>query len=499
MTSQDMLFRLIKSLSSSERREFSKGKGKDKYMALYNALLRMPDYDEVELRRKYKHAQPDFLGRLAANKNYLIDKILESLVGQARLRTAESKIQFLLAYLPMLYEKRQYKLLYKRLAVGIKNARDLEAFGLLIDLLEWEKKLVWNDHSNKYERSVEQILQDQEQTLDKFQELFAIRNLRRRLDLLNREDALLLKQSSRDKFQEFCADELLQLPSPLQSSEATRHQHYLKLDVIRKKGTKDELFSQAKSLVVSFEKNGQTDHPSYGMTLSTFLFVSREVNEYGDYLETLQKWEDFLSKGADPHIGKKEVFARIGYWKLIYCLNTDDYEMAASLVAEVEERWNEIAGKLATGKLVTFYYNLMMYYWIVDELKKCQYWLEQLTLFRKIDRRADVVRGARLFQLIFYYEYQQQQLSPERDLQKIIDSTRKVLGSDDYTKAVVKHSSALCKAKNKSETMAIIKSLNDTLSSFDASKAKYFCLDEIKLWCLSKIKGRSMLQLRTEE
>lgn len=498
MASQDILFTLIKSLESGERRALSKRLGvhkKDaKQRALFDALLAESVYDKAAFEQKHRNIRSDFISRLSANKSYLQDRVLEFLVSQKHGENISSSLQFQLCYFPELYEKKQYKLMLKKISKGIALARKHEHFNLLVDFLEWEKKVVWNDHQNKHKRSISEILDEQALALEQQAQQFAYRNLRRRLDLHTRKDGTLYTASSRVKFKSICDSPLLEQGISFLSQEAEMHYYHMLVEVCRKKGDHQGMMRHACALVALFESYGRKDHPDYGMALSKYLLVAHQAGDYAEFQETIEKWRVYLTQ--EKHLDELNIYVKMSYWKLIGYLNTNEFDAAEQLVEEIEARWEDLLPKLATGKWLTLSFNVMVYYWINDDLKSGLRWLESITLSRGVDRRKDVVNGTRLFQLIFYYEYFLQGIRPERDLENKIDSTRQVVERDEYANLILRSASALCKTKNRRDSLPVIEQLQIELESLENPSKEYFGRAEILLWCQAKLQGCSMLELR---
>lgn len=81
MKKQDQLFRLINTLTKSEKRYFKlytqMQSGSENYIMLFDAIDKMKVYDESKIRKKFKGKT--FLNQLAVMKNYLFNVIIKSL------------------------------------------------------------------------------------------------------------------------------------------------------------------------------------------------------------------------------------------------------------------------------------------------------------------------------------------------------------------------------------------------------------------------------------
>lgn len=96
MKKNDQLFQLIKSLSKSEKRYFKLFAGinakESTYMVLFDAIDKLAEYDEDEIRKKC-HGQA-FLKQLSVTKNYLFGMIIKALKNyEVKYESQQEKIE----------------------------------------------------------------------------------------------------------------------------------------------------------------------------------------------------------------------------------------------------------------------------------------------------------------------------------------------------------------------------------------------------------------------
>ena len=135
------LFRLVKSLSKSEKRFFklmsSLQSGEKNYIKLFDAIEKQDEYDEEAVKVLFK--KETFIKHLPSEKNHLYKLILKSL----RLFYAENSISAILAEhiqsIEILYNKAHYSECGKLVKKAKKIAQSHERFYYLFELIKWGK------------------------------------------------------------------------------------------------------------------------------------------------------------------------------------------------------------------------------------------------------------------------------------------------------------------------------------------------------------------------
>ena len=493
MNEQDLLFQLIQTLSSEEKRQFTRlaktNKRDTAYGKLFKALDKLTIYDEKSFKLKHKNAA--FIKNFSKNKNKLMDKILDLIVGMNIDESGEAKIKHTLSFLPALYKRKQFGLMRKKINSIKKTAYTFEQFYLLIEVLEWEKKMVWNDVNGNYSNAVEDIIKEQEICIQQLTKQLAYKNLRRRVSILNRKDLMLEKQENIDSFESLMQNELLQDDLKFLSKEAEIHYCHIKINFYRFKQNHEESLAYSKRLLELCENRKKYFPNEYKMALDAYIVSCDTANKFDDYLDILHKLEKVL---IAEH---SELFAfhRMNFYRLRYYLGTSQFDEAIKIAAKVEDRWLELSPHLTEARYFTFCFNLMMLYWIVGDLEETENWLICILNFSNAEsRKDDIGLATKLFSLIFYYEKQEQGATIDYD--KKIDSTRKTLKNNKqfqvFHQVVLKHCRDLNRAVTKNNKQEIISSLKCELLEIKIQNPKLLCLEEILLWCRSKLQACSI-------
>ena len=137
------LFELIKSLTKSEKRYFklsvSVQQGEKNYTKLFDAIDKQEVYDEEELKTIFR--KETFARNLAYEKHYLYNLIIKSITPLHVSSSASGQIKEMLKTISLLFDKALYSQCKKMVIRTKKLAYSYEKFTLLLEIINWERKL----------------------------------------------------------------------------------------------------------------------------------------------------------------------------------------------------------------------------------------------------------------------------------------------------------------------------------------------------------------------
>ena len=138
------LFKLIKSLTKSEKRFFklssSLQSGDKNYLKIFDFIERQPNYDENELKKVFKGET--FIKHLPSEKNHLYKLILKSLRSYYSEQSVDSTLKQEIKNVEILYNKALYKECEKFVSRAKETAKKYEKFYYWFELIGWEKRLL---------------------------------------------------------------------------------------------------------------------------------------------------------------------------------------------------------------------------------------------------------------------------------------------------------------------------------------------------------------------
>ncbi len=141
------LFRLIKSLSMSEKRYFKVYSSKQtsasmsNCVRLFDAIDRQQTYDEAAIRRQFRNER--FVRQLPVQKSYLYDVVLRSLRSYHSNRSAEARIKGLLHDVEVLYARELFSQCTDPIIRAKELALEHEFHELALATLHWQARLAY--------------------------------------------------------------------------------------------------------------------------------------------------------------------------------------------------------------------------------------------------------------------------------------------------------------------------------------------------------------------
>jgi len=144
MKRKDFLFFLIKSLSRNEKRylkiNFKHSKPAAVYLQLFNAIDQQSEYDEAQLKVKFKGQK--FIKHFHLSKRYLYRLILAALRNYHKEISPKAELNEILKNVEILYQKGLYALAETEAAKAEKIAEEYELETSRYDVLHWQRKLL---------------------------------------------------------------------------------------------------------------------------------------------------------------------------------------------------------------------------------------------------------------------------------------------------------------------------------------------------------------------
>ena len=144
------------------------------YLKLFDAIDKQKQYDEGLIRQKFKGEQ--FLNQLHVPKNYLRALILKSLRNFHSNLSKDSEVKDILRNVEILFNKELYQHAIGELKRAEKIASSYQLFLLLIDVLNWKRRLQQHLTPNDFP-AFKETLDEQNQVLEKLINLNAYSNL----------------------------------------------------------------------------------------------------------------------------------------------------------------------------------------------------------------------------------------------------------------------------------------------------------------------------------
>jgi hypothetical protein len=145
----DKLYKLVKSLSTAEKRYFKviankKGDASNKYIVLFNAIDAQDSFDDMALMKLVYKGEVIKSRKYSELKGYLFDVILKTLQSYDERSSVFNKISNIMSNVDVLFKRGHMQLCKDELRKAKKLALEYEDFTTLYEILKWEK---WIAHT----------------------------------------------------------------------------------------------------------------------------------------------------------------------------------------------------------------------------------------------------------------------------------------------------------------------------------------------------------------
>jgi len=404
----DDLFRLIKSLTQSEKRFFKVYaslhhiKGDDnKYFKLFNAIDKQKTYDEELIRKQFGNEK--FLKQLFVVKNYLYHTILKSLRVYNSEKTKQSELIDLLKDIQTLYDKSLFKECRKFLDKAKKIAYDYEIHSQILAVLDWEKTLArTTSYAHIDEKELIEIYDEHNETTKNLMNINDYWKLTMKSFLLIKKHGDLRNKNDLKKFNELIKNPLLQ--SEKQARTFLSKTFYLNIKglyYITNKDYKNLLVYCLKLVKISEENPLLMKEENYITALHNLLIVQIELKKYEDALLTFKKLRGLDTKSLSS---RSRIFITTYDMELNLYLKTGEFEKGISLIGEIEEGLKRYKGRINKESEVMFAYNIAYLLFGNGNYEKSLKYINEIINDKELSIREDIQCFARILNLLVHYE-----------------------------------------------------------------------------------------------
>lgn len=502
----DALFSLIKSLSASEKRQFSLYVGRigvnadSKFLNLFKVISKLKKYDEAFILKNTAISKR----QLSNVKAHLYKQILVSLRLNPTHQSIPVQLREQFDYAYILYKKGLYKQSLKLLEKTKQTAQHYEEKILAYEILELEKII----ESQYITRSIRNRAQN---LVEQTEELSTLNSISGKLSNLSLQlYAIYLKSGI------------------ARTEEETEHiktyfQENLPTYIYKELGFREKLWLYKASLWYSFIIQDFLgcyryaskwiglfdDHPhliaihpvSYlkgNHYLLEALFYLNQIKPFENYLNSLIKALDTAKIPNSDNISTL-AFLYVYSNKLNLRFMKGEFHHGEALVEEIMEKLKKFDTKLDRYHILVLYYKIACLYFGDGNNKKCIEFLQKIINNKTVKLREDLTCFARILNLVAHYE-----AGLDYHLDSLIKSTYKFLikmnDLHEVQKEMIKflrHLPDISPLEIKNE----FKKLHHTLEQYEDHpyERRAFLYLDILSWLESNIENRPVADIILEK
>ena len=396
MAPKEDLFKLIKSLSRTEKRYFTldaqkSGAKNSNYIKLFKEINKMEEYDESTLKKKYAN--------LSMDKAYLYEAILKSMRDYRSPKSKRAQMKQLILDSKFLYERALYDQCAKRLQSAKQIAMSLSDSLSLLEISREERRLAKAKGISKFNLRFDDFKAVKEVQIKNVNDEFffhdiydyLITEVKTQLMYTSNED----KQNLRIKFN----PETWPEPTNAQSKLRFYQSKALFYNLLGKSEIAGEYFVKGAQV---WEENSilrKEEFHRYIVDLSNSLSASFVNKDMATVKELLKK----LKTPKTNNLNEETLFFTLrARHELNYILETKDFEGADELNQLVVDGIEKY--QMANSSKITLMFQLALILMGKRDFTKSREWLSKIVSFKKDKDRLDIQKSSRVLYVLLSAE-----------------------------------------------------------------------------------------------
>ncbi len=489
------LFKLIKSLSKSEKRFFklssSLQSGDKNYLKIFDFIEGQAKYDEEELKRVFK--KETFIKHLPSEKNHLYKLILKSLRSYYSEQSVSSLLKQEIKNVEILYNKALYKECEKFVSRAKQIARDHEKFYYWFELISWEKKLLEEAYeSGEFTTNLDALVEEEEEVIAKLRNLAEYQVIYSKINLIFRSGGFTRTDAERLVVDGIADYHLIKGKNTALSTRAASMCYYIKGLCAATNRNYDESFQFFNRTREILDRNPDIKADSgqrYVMTLSHLLrcYIDSEDFEKAQSLILDMRALDG-KKGFNSIDIMVRIFTSTYNLELNLLHTMGDFQKSVDLIPQIEKLQEEYGDKVSKEQEILLTYNKAYSYFGIGEFKKALSYINEVLNDNEQNLRQDIYSFSRLFNLVLHFELENYDF-----LEYIIKSTNRYLSKQERDYEVenvcIKHIRKLSKSIHSTERILVLEKMKEELEPLLMDRNERVVLEyfNITAWVTSKI------------
>lgn len=501
------LFRLIKSLSKSEKRYFkltsSLQTGEKNYIKLFDAIEMQSEYDEVLIKEKFKDEV--FINHLPSEKNHLYSLILKSLRGFYSDKSAASILQEQLRNIELLYNKALYKECAKTIKKAKKIAYDYEKYYFLLDLINWEKTISEEIYSKGHNSLfTNDLINEETDCLEKLKNIAEYQKLYSRISYAIRRGGYRRNKAEAGMIKEIATHPLITGKNTAITTKATVSCYMIKGLCAATEKESEESYTNFKKVIAIMENNPliMKEIPKrYIKAINSLLYNHMDNQNWDEVFSQIKKMKSLSTKSGFESIDIQLLLFGLPHnAELNIHIRRGDFDKAIEIVPSILKGIEDYKGKLSGEKIMLFYYNMSRAYFGAGDYKNALKYINLVLNNFEIGLREDVYTFSRLIDLVIHYELGNFDL-----LDYSIKSTKRTIVKNrknyDFELAFLQDLQKMIKVKNVQNLLSLLVSFKANLKQiledpYEKVALEYF---DFISWLDSKIENKRFDQVIKEK
>ncbi|MBI3500897.1 MAG: hypothetical protein HY063_03800 [Bacteroidetes bacterium] len=494
MKKSDELFLLIKSLSRNEKGYFKKyafaGNTEEEknYFRLFDAVDAQNSYDEDAILHKFK-GEP-FAKQLHRVKNYLFHLILKSMRAYRSQHSVETIIQERLQDVHFLHLKGLYAQAQKVLKSTKELAYKHEKFSPLIEILNWERKIVSLEaYSLSHTSTQDEIIREKEEVISKQKNIHEFEKIFFSLDSIINARYVARSKNEAEEMKKIISHPLLKNEKNALSNKAKILFHYTLASYYFATGAWEKVFESTlarKKIIESVPEIIQENPEDYIIVLRHEAYLCLHKGEFSQFGRALKELRSVQATNSET---KAAIFEHANLLELYFFIVSGQYQKSIELIEQIEKEMPQHQRLINPVSRLTFYYHYAYCYFAAKQYHTALKYINEVLNNKEVQLRQDIFGNARVMNLMIHYELGNDDLmeSAIKSTVRFLDKKNKLY---DFEKKILAFFKLLSARKPKGEELKnyFIKFHTELISLMDGVlKNNYGDAYQFIIWLESKI------------
>ncbi len=489
------LFKLIKSLTKSEKRFFklssSLQSGEKNYLKLFDYIDSSNEYDEALLKEEFK--DETFIKHLPSEKNHLYKLILKSLRSYHSEQNLNSILKEEIKNIEILYSKALYKECEKFVVRAKQLAAKYEKFYYWYELINWEKKLLDSAYeSGEFDADLDKLVEEEEYVIARLRNLAEYTMIYSKINLIFRSGGFTRNEKEKKKVEEIADYHLIKGKNTALSTKAASICYYIKgLCAATSRNYEDSLtfFHKTKDIL---DNNPDIKADVGQRYLNTLIHLLRCYIDTGSYDEAARLIKEIRGlegkKGFNSLDISVRIFANSYNQELTLLHKHGDFDASVKLIPSIEEKQAFFDEKISKEMELLLTYNKAYSYFGVGDFKTALQYLNIVLNDNEQNLRQDVYSFSRLFNLILHYELENFDF-----LEYVVKSTNRYFAKQERDYLIehtcLKYIKKLAKAANALDKIDLLEKMKQEVSELLKDHNERVVLEyfDVEAWIDSKL------------
>ncbi len=502
----DLVFRFIKALSPPEKRYFKLFASrhtignKNEYLRMFEAVDRMQEYDDIQLRKTFKKLKAK--NSFAIAKNRLYETILRSLDSFHSESSVDVQLRSLLHNAEILFKKSLYDECGKMLTRAKKIAVKYEKHTVLIDIYKWQKKILEKDGYAKItDDDLRQLLEEDLMTLEKMNNYCEFWYIKSRLILMLNRYGKVRDLKELENFKTIIDNVLMKSENKALSYETRYLYFHIYSAYYFGIGDYANSYNYMLKHLQLIETNTEMiqDEPNrYFAVLSNMIYLCSQLNKQKEipvWLQKLRNIKTVLGKKMTEDLAIK-LFSTSMSAELSLYIQSARFEEALKLVEPIEAGLKKFKGGMSKVREAYFYFNVAVVYFALGDFTLSLRWLNRLLNDSDLDANQDIHAQARILDLVVHLEMGNKELIPYtlRSVLRYLEIRKRMFRFETLFLEFIKK---IARSRNEIDTLTSFTELQQELKLIaeDAYEKQVFEQFDFLSWVDSKIQNISFAEV----